>query len=629
MAFGTNSLFKVPDLTPTPTPAPAPAATPAPWQGPVQTTTPMPSTPAPNTGVNTGVNGGFPSPSPSPAPAAAPAPSSMSLPMTPSSTPKPDHLNTLGNMASNNTFVDAGMTAAELSKLLGNGSALPDYIWKSSDGKYLNRWGLDVTGNMNPKYTSSIVVGPGGWSVEGYIPSSGLVNTAGGTKEADGMQVDFSNVPSNIGAYMAAKGKPADSYTQADLDEFNNLWAFRNGMTGSGSNTASHSLAMLNAVGMGGQGQGTSGGAFNPNTVGSVPGAGAGALNPNAGFLTAAAGGTAGGAGSPFYDPKSFTPVNRVLGEDEKFNPKLRTINAEEETVEGRLKKLLDSGSGFLEQGRKQGLRLAQARGLQNSSLAAGSAEQAMLERAMGIASADAGTYDRNAAANNSIENAAGQFNAGQATNVGNQNFDIGNRAGQFNAEQANEAGRFNANTAAGFITQARDIEGRSRLSAQDAQQNLALRQMDVESQKQLNQIQQKFSALQQTSQLSAAAHADLMARVTDIWTNPNLDQPTKERLTQNLTAYAQNQMNLASALAGTQGIDFKATIPALTQTQAPAATTTPTQGAVPAPGTYQTVPTRYRGETIVVNGKTYRWSETGSGPTGSIRKTPGYVEVK
>lgn len=65
------------------------------------------------------------------------------------------------------------------------------------------------------------------------------------------------------------------------------------------------------------------------------------------------------------------------------------------ETTSGQLKELLSSSSPYLQQARGRATQAAAARGLQNSSIAAQSGEQAAISAAAPIAQADAGTYER------------------------------------------------------------------------------------------------------------------------------------------------------------------------------------------------------------------------------------------
>ncbi|MCP3683291.1 MAG: hypothetical protein GY861_11435, partial [bacterium] len=66
-------------------------------------------------------------------------------------------------------------------------------------------------------------------------------------------------------------------------------------------------------------------------------------------------------------------------------------------TVAGQMESLMDKNSPYLQQAAKAGERTAQARGLLSSSMAAGAAQGAAMDRALPIAQQDAQTYATNA----------------------------------------------------------------------------------------------------------------------------------------------------------------------------------------------------------------------------------------
>lgn len=81
-----------------------------------------------------------------------------------------------------------------------------------------------------------------------------------------------------------------------------------------------------------------------------------------------------------------------------------RDVN-DDETVQGQLTGLLDSDSAYIQQARSQAARAANARGLMNSSLAAGAGQAAAIAGALPIAAQDAQTYAATHGANMDAEN--------------------------------------------------------------------------------------------------------------------------------------------------------------------------------------------------------------------------------
>ena len=104
------------------------------------------------------------------------------------------------------------------------------------------------------------------------------------------------------------------------------------------------------------------------------------------------------------------------------YDPTLREINADTDTVQGQITGLLDSDSQYMTRARARGTNVANSRGLLNSSLAAGASEASAIDAALPIAQQDAGSYLQQGLANQSASNTAGSTNAQIKTNVSTTN---------------------------------------------------------------------------------------------------------------------------------------------------------------------------------------------------------------
>jgi len=116
-------------------------------------------------------------------------------------------------------------------------------------------------------------------------------------------------------------------------------------------------------------------------------------------------------------DPYSYTPTTGTLSSDQ--------------TVEGRLGTLLSGNSPLLQRAKANAMAAAAARGLQNTSLAAGAGEAAVIDTATPIAAADANAAQRQALANQDVTN---QF-ASQQMGISGQQA-LQGREQTFNASQ-------------------------------------------------------------------------------------------------------------------------------------------------------------------------------------------------
>lgn len=89
-----------------------------------------------------------------------------------------------------------------------------------------------------------------------------------------------------------------------------------------------------------------------------------------------------------------------------------RKVDAEKETVAGQIRGLLAENSDYLQGFRDRAARAANRVGLLNSSMAVTAGEEAAVNAALPIASADAGVYGKAADYNVSAQNQATMFNA-------------------------------------------------------------------------------------------------------------------------------------------------------------------------------------------------------------------------
>lgn len=97
------------------------------------------------------------------------------------------------------------------------------------------------------------------------------------------------------------------------------------------------------------------------------------------------------------------------------------------QTVAGNVNALIGENSPLMQRAASQADAEMNARGLINSNMAVGAAQGALYDKALQIATPDAATRAR-----------AGEFNAGQSTNVNLANTAATNRAGEFTAGAAN-----------------------------------------------------------------------------------------------------------------------------------------------------------------------------------------------
>lgn len=113
------------------------------------------------------------------------------------------------------------------------------------------------------------------------------------------------------------------------------------------------------------------------------------------------------------------------------YDPALRTVDPEKETVQGQLAKVMDTGSPLMQRAETRAAQQMNQRGLLNSSIAVGAGQQALYDTALPIATADADIYGTAARENQATTNQALQYGATE-----------GNANARANAGELNQTGR-------------------------------------------------------------------------------------------------------------------------------------------------------------------------------------------
>jgi hypothetical protein len=252
----------------------------------------------------------------------------------------------------------------------------------------------------------------------------------------------------------------------------------------------------------------------------------------------------------------------------------------ESKGVEGRTASIASSGSPLMQLAETRGVQGAAKRGLTNSSIGIESAQKAVLDSAVPIATADASLYSQSALANQSAKNSAATANAnigatlgGQAMSLESQQAMQSNDLAQRNkeldvqreqfaqqlgmtskdlelrrdtlsaqqqqflqqldqqkAQLAQEQSQFNASL------QANQGNFQSELAQRDRQltQQAVLAKMDADTRLKLGELDAASRADVQNSANIAQAWGQMMTNVANIQNNPNLEPDAKRTLIEN-----------------------------------------------------------------------------------------------
>jgi len=228
--------------------------------------------------------------------------------------------------------------------------------------------------------------------------------------------------------------------------------------------------------------------------------------------------------------------------------PTQANINTQDQqmgTVQGRVASILDANSPLMQRARARANQASSARGLSNSSMAVGAAQNAVINTAMPIANADAASYNQISRDNQNANNSMLQFNAGNRQQVNLNNAAAQNRMTEFNASNRQQV---NLNNSAA----ANNMASRNAAATQQADQFTA-QQTNAMNSKQgtLDQQSNMFNVQQQNKvlfdQLSQKNKIDVM----------NIQAAYKNEMQANVTA--QNLMQ--NYMAGIKGIQDSTTM--------------------------------------------------------------------
>lgn len=268
-------------------------------------------------------------------------------------------------------------------------------------------------------------------------------------------------------------------------------------------------------------------------------------------------------------------------------------VNPKTDTVQGQLKGILDDpNSPLMVAARTRGEQFANRRGLLNSSIGAESGNKAMIDSAMDIAAPDAATYSGTARENTAALNhgamfnsqyglLASQENAENALKAGMVNSENQLKAGMFNvdnlfrtnlsnAETASKVGMFNAGTAADILNR-RESNATSILNNRESlANNLAIANLDVESKRQIAELQfrsEQLSLRGEETKLGTSLLDSMAERISKIDADPSIPADDKKRQIDFQIALANNSLNLLETIQ-TSGVSqmltgFKTSTPA------------------------------------------------------------------
>lgn len=220
-----------------------------------------------------------------------------------------------------------------------------------------------------------------------------------------------------------------------------------------------------------------------------------------------------------FDNVKQWTPTQ--FNNVREWSPTNATVTnwnvTPDQLVENRTNNIIKADSPLMQMARGAAMQQSNERGLVNSSMAVGAAQDAVLRNALQIAAPDAATYAGAARFNADASNTVGMFNADAANKSAMSNADSFNRVGMFNADAQNVAASSNAdafNRAGMFNTEAENTAAATNAGAKNTAGMFNAGQLNTTNlaDKELAQKESQFSRTltQQQDQFAQNAALDL-----------------------------------------------------------------------------------------------------------------------
>lgn len=224
-----------------------------------------------------------------------------------------------------------------------------------------------------------------------------------------------------------------------------------------------------------------------------------------------------------------YTPYTDVQGEV-----------GDDSTVEGRLNGLLSQDSNYIKRARTEAAQTSNRRGMLNSSMAAGAAEGAAIDRALPIAQQDAAAFLEQQFLNQGYSNDAAKYLAAQSVERENLEAGFEQDTNQFNQSNTLQNQQLNAaaeNQSASDYAYAENVAS-SAAAQEENKNNFAVLAADLQSQlagidnalaMNLQQLTSEFSILENLDSINGSIYQQLVSEIGTILANT--DDPNEARV--------------------------------------------------------------------------------------------------
>lgn len=211
------------------------------------------------------------------------------------------------------------------------------------------------------------------------------------------------------------------------------------------------------------------------------------------------------------------------------IDPVLRTVNPGTETVRGQLNSLLDENGILMQRSGAMAADAANARGLLNTSMGVQAGQAALMDRAIPIATSDAGIYD-NAATNNQ---------------------QVGNSVNATNADALNKASLTQYTTEADLLKQLIDNQAKTGQINQQGQLDIGMQTLKNNASIELAKIEAQYKTAMQSSDSAKTLFSEIARNITNIMSSGTIPAEEKTKLVTQQTELLRSGLAIAGADSG------------------------------------------------------------------------------
>lgn len=258
------------------------------------------------------------------------------------------------------------------------------------------------------------------------------------------------------------------------------------------------------------------------------------------------------------------------------------------QTVQNQLQGIIASNSPLMQQAQTGALQQMNQRGLTNSSMAIGAAQDAVIRQALPIAQQDAQTYSRSgefnanvanqmaqfntgaentarqfgagasnqaSLANQAAQNTAAQFTAGASNQASLANQAAANQAAQFSASAANTASQQYAQSLNATVNKMMDQSMQIALANADANTKVELQNIDATTRRDLAATEAAYKNQMQASASANEIFQQVSKNISDLMANPDLEVDAKQSAINAQKNYLQSALQVLSTTSGIPGL--------------------------------------------------------------------------